>query len=140
MVLKCNQQVACLWNGSPTIFKLRAATFVNLRIVSYNLTSLLVASYELIIRLWVGSRISLHYIKSALSVHIISSLHVKLIKSNQVIWYIPILWFKWKCIGKICKCLCKYRLITEAAAHRQRNHCSQILENSQESNHDGVLF
>ena len=37
------------------------------------------------VRLWVGSRISLHYIKSALSVKIISSLHVKRSKSNNVI-------------------------------------------------------
>ena len=55
----------------------------NLRVVSYNSTSLWVASCELIIRLWVGSSISLHYIKSALSLYIISSLHVKQSKSNN---------------------------------------------------------
>ena len=79
MSLKYNQQVACLWNASPTIFDLRAVT--------YNLTSLWVASCELIIRPWVRSRISLHYIKSALSAYIISSLQVKQSKRNRVIWY-----------------------------------------------------
>ena len=28
VVLKCNQQVECLWNASPTIFDLQAATLV----------------------------------------------------------------------------------------------------------------
>ena len=36
-------------------------------------------------KLWVGSRVSLHYINSALLVYIISSLHAKRSKSNKVI-------------------------------------------------------
>ena len=55
-------------------------------------------------KLWVGSLISLPYIKHALSVYIISSLHLK--QSN------------FEKIGKIYKYLYKYRLILEAAAQR----------------------
>ena len=58
-------------------FRVKSCDSGNLRVVSYNWTILWVASYELIIRLWVGSRISLHYIKSALLVYIISGLQVK---------------------------------------------------------------
>ena len=71
----------------PTIFELRAATMV-----IYELWATIQPVCELQavinIRLWVGSLISLHYIKSALSIYIISSLHVKQSKSNKVIWYI----------------------------------------------------
>ena len=94
-------------------FRVASCDSGNLRVASYNFTSLWVASTELIIRLWVGSRISLHYIKSALSALAfnISSLHMKQSKSNEVIWYIPIriytwkqsqdlLWFKWKRTAK----------------------------------------
>ena len=45
---------------------------------------------------WVGSHISQHYIKSAFSVYIIASLHVKQSKSNKVIWYIAIMFYKWE--------------------------------------------
>ena len=72
----------------PNNFRVTSCDSGNLRVVSYNLTSLWFASCELIIRLWVGSRISLHYIKSSLSVYIISSLYAKQSKSNEVI--IPI--------------------------------------------------
>ena len=35
-----------------------------------------------------------------------------------------LLLFKWKWIRKICKYLCKYKLITEAAVNRYQNNCS----------------
>ena len=78
----------------PNNFRVASCESGNLRDVSYRSTSLWVASWELIIRLRVGSHISLHYIKSALSVHIISYLDVKQSKSNKVInifqlWYTP---------------------------------------------------
>ena len=69
----------------PNNFRVASCESGNLRDVSYRSTSLWVASWELIIRLRVGSHISLHYIKSALSVHIISYLDVKQSKSNKVI-------------------------------------------------------
>ena len=77
MILKCNQQVAA------TIFELRAATLV---ICEF-------ARCKVIIQLWVESRISLDYIKSALSIYIVSSLRVKQSKSNKVMWYIFQLWY-----------------------------------------------
>ena len=77
------------------IFRVVSSDSDNLRVVSYNSTGLSVASCELIVRLWVGSRISLHYNKSALSVDIISSLHVKQSESNKVIWYIPSMICTW---------------------------------------------
>ena len=80
----------------PKNFRFASCDFGNLRVVSYNSTSLWVASCELIIVLWVGSCISVHYIRSALSVYIISSLHVKQSKSNMVIWYIPIMIYTWE--------------------------------------------
>ena len=61
VILKCNQQVACLWNASPTIFELRAG---NLWVVCYNLASLWVASCDLIIRPWERSHICIGF-KSA---------------------------------------------------------------------------
>ena len=69
----------------PNNFRVASCESGNLRDVSYRSTSLWVARWELIIRLRVGSHISLHYIKSALSVHIISYLDVKQSKSNKVI-------------------------------------------------------
>ena len=45
-----------------------------------------VVSCELIIRLWWGSRTSLHYIESELSVYVISRLHGKQSKINKAIW------------------------------------------------------
>ena len=68
----------------------------NLKVVSYNSVSLLVASCELIIKLWVGSCASLHYVKFALSVYLISTLHAKLTKSSKVILYIPIMIYTWE--------------------------------------------
>ena len=66
----------------------------NLKVLSYS-ASLWVARYELTIRLWVGSCISLHYIKPALSVYIISSLHVKQSKSDKVMWCISVMTMVW---------------------------------------------
>ena len=77
-------------------FRVPSCDSGDLRVVSYNSTSLWVATCELIIRLWVGSCISLHYIKSALWVYVISSLHVKQSKSNKVIWYISIVIYTWE--------------------------------------------
>ena len=78
-------------------FRVASRDSDKLQVVNYNSTSLSVASCELIIRLWQGSRIGLHYIKAALSVYIISSLHVKQSKSNRVMIYsnydIPTMWF-----------------------------------------------
>ena len=56
-----------------------------------------------------------------------------------------LLWFKWKWVWKICKYLCKHRLIAEAFFHSMKvtvigMTVVQILENPQESNHVGVLF
>ena len=48
----------------------------------YNSASPWLVGCELIIRLWIVGRISLHYIKSALSFYIIWSLHVKQSESN----------------------------------------------------------
>ena len=75
----------------PNNFRVASCDSGNLRVVTYNLGSLWVTSCELIIRLLVGSRISLHYFKSALLIYIISSLHVKQSKSNKVMWYISIM-------------------------------------------------
>ena len=97
----------------------------NLRVVIYNSTRVWVANCQLIITQLVRGCINLHYIKFALSVYMISSMHVKQSKGIKV-GYIPIiiytwkqlwdlLWFKWKLIGKIYKYLCKYRLITETS-------------------------
>ena len=80
----------------PNHFRVKRCGSGNLQVASYNSTSLWVTSCELIIRLWVGSWISLHYSKSALSVYIISTLHVKQSKSNKVIWYIPIMTYTWE--------------------------------------------
>ena len=55
----------------PNNFRVASFCSGNLRVVSFNWTSLWVVSYELIIRLWVGSSIFLHYIKSSLSICII---------------------------------------------------------------------
>ena len=74
-------------------FRVASCCSGNLRVVSYNSTSLWI---ELIIRLWVGSCISLRYIKSAVSVYIISSLHVKQSKRNKVIWFILIMVYTWE--------------------------------------------
>ena len=80
------QSVSCVSvKCEPNNFQVASGKSGNLRVVNYNVKSLWVASYELIIRLWVGSQISLLYIKSSLSVHIISSLHVKQSKSNKAI-------------------------------------------------------
>ena len=64
----------------PNNFRPASCDTANLRVVSYNSTSLWGAGCELIIRLWGGSRI-----KSALSVYIISSVHTKQSNSNKVI-------------------------------------------------------
>ena len=114
----------------PNNMQVAACGSVNVRVVSYNSTSLWAASCVSIVRLWVGESY-----QSALSVYTISSLHVKQSKSKKATWYIPImtytweqpwdlLWFKWKWIRRICKYLCNYRLITEAAVHRQQKNCS----------------
>ena len=92
-------------------------------------------SCELIIRLLVLSHLSLHYIKSSLSVCIISSVCVTQNKSKKLIWYITImiytweqlshlLWFKWEWIGKTCKYLYKYRLTN------YRSSCNRMLYRS----------
>ena len=66
----------------------------NLQVSSYNLASLWVVSCELIIKLWVGSRISLYYINLALSAYIIQSVRVKKVKAITEynifqLWYTP---------------------------------------------------
>ena len=109
----------------------------NFRVVSYNLTSLWFASCELIIRLGVGDHISLHYIKSALSVYIVSSLHVKESKNNKVIWYILIIIYLWQQPYDLLwftEYLQKQLFTTKEVA------VQQILENPEESNYCGVLF
>ena len=58
VIIKCSQQVARLWNATPAISELQAATL---------------------------SRINLHYIKSALSVYYILSLHLGKSEGSKVI-------------------------------------------------------
>ena len=60
MNLKCDQRVTCLWNASLTICELWAA-----------IQPVCEVSCKLwvIFRLWVGTRISLRYIRSALSIY-----------------------------------------------------------------------
>ena len=60
MILKCSQQVACLWNASQTILELRAAA-----LVIYELW----ATIQLVCELWAVA----YY----MSVDIISSMHVQ---------------------------------------------------------------
>ena len=62
--------------------------------MSYNSTSLWVKTCKLIIRLWVGNCIILHYIKSTLLIYIISSLYIKKVKAVRsfdifLLWYTP---------------------------------------------------
>ena len=78
----------------PNNFRVESCDFANLQVSSYNLTGLWVVSCELIMKLWVGSRISLYYISSALSAYIISSLRVKKVKAITAydifqLWYTP---------------------------------------------------
>ena len=128
MLLKCNQQIVSV-TWEPHSFLVASCNFGNLRVVSYNSTSVYVASCKLIIMMWVGSCISLHYIKYALSVYSISSMHVKQSKSNNVIWYVPmmiytwewlldLLLFKWKWNGKIWQ-------VSMQIQTNYRNSCSQ---------------
>ena len=65
----------------PKNFRVESCDSGNLQVSSYNLTSLWVVSCELIIKLWVESRITLYYINLALSAYIISSLRVKKVKA-----------------------------------------------------------
>ena len=91
------QWTTCVWvKCKPNNFQVASCGSGNLQIVSYNSVSLWVASCELIISLWLGSRISLHYITSALSVYIISSLDVKQSKNDKVIRYVPIMIYNWE--------------------------------------------
>ena len=80
----------------PSNFRVASCDSGKLRVGSYNSTSLWAASSELIIKLQVGSPVSLNFIKSALSVYIISSPHVKQSKSKKVIWYNPIMIYTWE--------------------------------------------
>ena len=78
----------------PNNFRVESCDSGNLQVSSYNLTSLWVVSCELIMKLWVGSRISLYNINSALSAYIISSLRVKKVKAITAydtfqLWYTP---------------------------------------------------
>ena len=78
----------------PNNFRVESCDSGNLQVSSYNLTSLWVVSCELIIKLWVGSRITLYYINLALSAYIISSLRVKKVKAITAydtfqLWYTP---------------------------------------------------
>ena len=114
----------------PNNFWAASSNSGNLRVVSYNSTNLWIASCELIIRLWEGSCICLHYIKSALSVYIISRLHVKQTESNKELWYIPVMIYTWEQLWDLVRF--KWKWI--------RNCYLQILENSQESNHGRILF
>ena len=75
-----NRSALLVWN-----FWVASCSPGILRVLSYNSTSLWVASSELILRLWVGIRISLRYIKSLVSIYIISSLYVKQSKRKKVI-------------------------------------------------------
>ena len=69
----------------------------NFRVTSCDSGNLWVASYLLSVscKLWVDNQVvsrefvSLYYLESALSVYIVLTLHIKEIKSNKVIWYIP---------------------------------------------------
>ena len=77
----------------PNNFRVESCDSGNLQVSSYNLTSLWVVSCELIMKLWVGSRISLYYINSALSAYQ-SSLRVKKVKAITEydifqLWYTP---------------------------------------------------
>ena len=91
------QSVSCVSvKCKPKNFRVAGCYSGNLRVVSYNSTILWVASCELIIRLWVGCCINLHYIKSALSVYIISSLHAKHSPSRHTTsWGRPLIIFFW---------------------------------------------
>ena len=110
----------------------------NLRLVSYNSTSLWVASCELIIRPWVGGRISQHYIKSTLSVWIIASLKLEQSQSDKIIWYIldihpkvtvrfTVIYSKWKWIMLIIDELQKQLFTVNGMTFLQ------ILDSSQET-------
>ena len=110
----------------------------NLRVVSYNSISLWVASCELIIRPWVRSRISQHYIKSTLSVWIIASLKLEQSQSDKVIWYIldihpkvtvrfTVIYCKWKWIMLIIDKLQKQLFTVNGMTFLQ------ILDSSQET-------
>ena len=80
------QSASCLFvKSKPNNSRIASCDSGNFRVVSYNSTSLWAVSCELVIRLSVGSCISLHYMKSVLSVYIIPSLQVKQIKKNKVI-------------------------------------------------------
>ena len=78
----------------PKNFWVESCDSGNLQVSSYNLASLWVVSCELIIKLWVGSRISLYYINLALSAYIIPSVRVKKVKAITEynifqLWYTP---------------------------------------------------
>ena len=88
--LRFNQSVSCeLWVHQSCIQN-PANMELFVRIVSSMFDWIVNTLLESIISLWVGSRISLHYIKSVLSVYIIPSLHLRQSKSNKVIQWIPI--------------------------------------------------
>ena len=122
----------------------------NLRVVSYNSISLWVVSIGLLIRLWVESRISLHYIKSALSIRIISILHVKQSAISEVIWYIPFIYTceqpKIHCdlnineLEKYANLDANINLLQKQLLTGNRMTVLQILENSQENNRNGVQY
>ena len=113
----------------PNNFRVASSDSGNVRVTrvaQYNSTSLWFASCGFIIKLWIGSLISLHYIKSAFSVYIISSLHVKQSKKNKVIWYIPFTIYSWieNEMEKNASIYANIGLITEAAVQSQGNHFS----------------
>ena len=116
----------------PKNFQVANCNSGNLQVMSHNSTSLWVARCELIIRLWVGCHTSLHYIKSTLSVYIISSLHVKQCKSNKMIWYIlNLLWFTWKRIEKYASICANINQLQKQLFVGKGMTALQILENSQ---------
>ena len=154
----------------PKNFWVESCDSGNLQVSSYNLASLWVVSCELIIKLWVGSRISLYYINLALSAYIIPSVRVKKVKAITEydifqLWYASESNPKTYCnlnenelkkyasiyanIDSLHKQLFRDIKMTIYAnidsLHKQlfrgiKMALLQILENAQGINHSGILF
>lgn len=85
-------QPVTLWPAcceSRGLFRIQSNMELIAKIVSGMLDWVLNTLLESIISLWVGSRISLHHIKFALSLYVVSILHLRQTWSTKVIKYIP---------------------------------------------------